>query len=376
MKIKWPLLALILGFIMSCGNQKKIPSSDQLYDHTWQLEYFSGPRIAFEGLFPDKKPEIAFNKSISEVIGNSSCNGFSASYSLNGSAISFGDPGPTTMMYCGEGEPQFLAMMKKINGYRFDAEGKLNLMIDEVSMMRFKKTQKTKGITSETMKSSKNSAAPSIYFKANGTEPFWDVAISKTQIVFKTPSDSIIIPHSKPILAQDANVKRYNLDTESGRMSIQIIQKECKNAMSGKVLPYSVTVEKHASDETDVVKLEGCGVYITDYRLHDTWVLETLNGNTLTRADFAKEFPTLEMNTAENTFHGFAGCNQMHGSLFSEKDLLKFIKVATTEMLCEEKNKESEFLKALLSSTTYSIENNRLTLSNPSGVLAVLKKID
>ena len=139
MKIQSILFVLILTLMTACGSQKEMTKSDQLYDTTWQLEYMSGPRIAFDGLFPDKKPELTFNKTTNEVTGNNSCNGYTAKYTLNGSSISFGEPGPTTMMFCGEGEPQFLNMMKKINAFSFDADGKLNLMMDEVPMMRFKK---------------------------------------------------------------------------------------------------------------------------------------------------------------------------------------------------------------------------------------------
>ena len=58
---------------------------------------------------------------------------------MDGTSLSFGDPGPTTMMYCGEGEKQFLNMMNKINAYGFDADGKLLLKLNDVPMMRFKK---------------------------------------------------------------------------------------------------------------------------------------------------------------------------------------------------------------------------------------------
>ena len=139
MKIQSILLVLLLTVVNACGSQKEMIQSEELYDTTWQLEYMSGPRIAFNGLFPDKKPEITFNKQSMEVTGNNSCNGYRASYTLNGSSISFGDPGPATMMYCGEGEPQFLSMMKKINAYSFDSDGKLVLKLDDVAMMRFKK---------------------------------------------------------------------------------------------------------------------------------------------------------------------------------------------------------------------------------------------
>lgn len=147
MKCQSILFVAFLFLLSACGATKDTSSTNSLYDTNWQLEYMSGPRIAFDGLFPDKKPEIIFNEATKEVTGNNSCNGYSASYSFNGIAmdgtsISFGDPGPTTMMYCGEGEKQFLNMMKKINAYGFDADGKLLLKLNEVPMMRFKKVNK------------------------------------------------------------------------------------------------------------------------------------------------------------------------------------------------------------------------------------------
>lgn len=95
----------------SCGGPNSI--EEALYGPTWELEYISGPRIAFDGLFPEKKPQITFNKESGKVSGTDSCNGYSADYMLEGSSISFGEPGPTTMMFCGGSERQFLEMMKK-----------------------------------------------------------------------------------------------------------------------------------------------------------------------------------------------------------------------------------------------------------------------
>lgn len=134
-------LVFILSFflmVVSCGPTKNM-DDDKLYNATWELEYISGPRIAFEGLFPDKKPQISFNRETGKAEGNNSCNGYSADYTLSGSSISFGEPGPTTMMFCGQGEKQFLNMMQKVNAYSFDDQGKLNLLVGSVPMMRFKK---------------------------------------------------------------------------------------------------------------------------------------------------------------------------------------------------------------------------------------------
>lgn len=136
-KLKIISAFVIILSINACQSTKNM--ADALYGNTWELDYISGPRIAFNGLYPDKKPKITFNKTTKHVEGNNSCNGYRAAYTLNGNSMSFGDPGPTTMMYCGEGEQTFLSMIKKINKYSFDDEGKLVLMLDDVAMMRFKK---------------------------------------------------------------------------------------------------------------------------------------------------------------------------------------------------------------------------------------------
>lgn len=131
------VFAAILLITVSCA---KKDTAEQLYGTTWELEYISGPRIAFEGLFPDKKPQLTFNKETKKATGNNGCNGYAAEFTLGEeNAISFGEPGPTTMMYCGQGEQEFLKTIKKINKYSFDEDGKLNLLMDDVTMMRFKK---------------------------------------------------------------------------------------------------------------------------------------------------------------------------------------------------------------------------------------------
>ncbi|OUL60075.1 META domain-containing protein [Flavobacterium sp. AJR] len=127
----------------SCTTMKDTPKTADLYNTSWELEYISGPRIAFEGLYPDKKPFIKFDEATKQVSGNAGCNGYSAPYTLKGNTLTFGEQGPTTMMFCeGGGEQTFLQMIKKINAYSIDKDGKLNLLLGDVPMMRFKKVAK------------------------------------------------------------------------------------------------------------------------------------------------------------------------------------------------------------------------------------------
>jgi heat shock protein HslJ len=159
-------------------------------------------------------------------------------------------------------------------------------------------------------------------------------------------------------------------------VNFQIHQSECISVASDEASGYKVHVEYKRTSENDFKQLEGCGNYILDYRLNDIWVLEKLNGTEVSLEDFAKEIPTLEINSSNKTFFGYAGCNRMNGSLFSENDLLRFTKIVITKMMCQPHNKESEFLKALQSTITYNIEHNQLKLSNPDRELLIFKKID
>ncbi|MCK0161369.1 META domain-containing protein [Allomuricauda sp. F6463D] len=216
------------------------------------------------------------------------------------------------------------------------------------------------------------------YFKATGTEPFWGLKIYDDNVELQTMSDTIHVPNTEPIKVQDANISMYRIQTEATSMDIVISQKECTNAMSGVISPYTVTISYKSTGEGETMVYEGCGSYITDYRLHDIWVLEKMLGTVVSKNDFSgRDVPNMEININNNRFSGFSGCNRMTGSLFFEQGILRFTQVASTRMACPSMEKEAEFLTALQGSTTYKIENNRLYLSNGSEEnLLVFKKID
>ncbi|WP_433833597.1 META domain-containing protein [Flavobacterium anhuiense] len=142
-KYTFAVLSVLTLLFASCSASKTDKSAGDLFGTTWELEYISGPRIAFEGLYPNKKPQITFDQKETKVYGNNGCNGYSAPYALSGKKLTFGEPGPATLMFCeGGGEQQFLQQMKKITSYSIDKDGKLILNEGDVATMRFKKVAK------------------------------------------------------------------------------------------------------------------------------------------------------------------------------------------------------------------------------------------
>ena len=211
------------------------------------------------------------------------------------------------------------------------------------------------------------------YFHATGSTPQWSLNISQTGIELTTKQDTIYTPHVQPDRAMDANVKRYRVITESTELIIEINQ-SAFSSDSDKMYPYKVTIRYRATENPDFTNFEGCGSYILDYRLHDIWVLESLNGKGIAVPE-GRELPHMEINRESNEFLGTTSCNQMRGKLFFEPELLRFTDVITTRKMCPGPL-EAEFLKALQSTIHYTLGENRLRLSNPNGVEMVFKKVD
>jgi len=134
------LAAICTSMLMSCSNSNKM-NSDSVFKKlkgSWQLNYITGPRIAFERLYPREKPTITFDIAEKKMRGNTSCNSFSGSFDADGTKINFTEPVVTTKMACeGEGESVFLRTLQKIDSYDVTEGYTLSLLTDGVASMRF-----------------------------------------------------------------------------------------------------------------------------------------------------------------------------------------------------------------------------------------------
>lgn len=141
--IKKILTLVFLGILFtSCTVSKTQKSTTSTLQGTWELTYITGPRIAFEGLYPNKKPTITFDLKENHVSGNNSCNSFTGKLSVTGNKIDFSQPLAVTKMMCanGQGEQVFMNTLPKITSYDITDNGKtLNFISGDIAMMRFSK---------------------------------------------------------------------------------------------------------------------------------------------------------------------------------------------------------------------------------------------
>lgn len=212
-----------------------------------------------------------------------------------------------------------------------------------------------------------------VYFRASGLAPEWSLEISQTRISLTTKEDTIYTPHTDPDKDINANVQQYRLETESTELRIEITHQTCKSG-AGEVAPYKVKIQYRDRGAPNFKSLKGCGAYQMDYRLHDIWALESLNGIEISISE-GLERPYMELNSTTGEFMGTTSCNQMRGKVFFEPGLLRFKDIITTRKMCPG-GLEAEFLDALESTVHYSLGDSRLHLTHPNGNSLVFRKVD
>lgn len=135
------LLAAFAFFTFSCSTSGKV-GKDLLSSNSWELEFLTGTNDTLETLFPTGKPVVTFDTESSSVNGTTGCNGYQASFKMKDKNIAFEEPGLATLRYCGDGELLFKKAMQDISAYQITTEGKLELLMYDTVMMRFKKVSK------------------------------------------------------------------------------------------------------------------------------------------------------------------------------------------------------------------------------------------
>ena len=205
------------------------------------------------------------------------------------------------------------------------------------------------------------------FFKATGTEPFWSVEISKSEIIFTSinESENFSAPYAAPILAADANVKLYRSKSDTAEIEITVSQENCSDGMSDKTYGYTTKVGIKRAGANESQNLNGCGNYAVNERLNTVWALQQLDGKSITKEDFGQELPYIDLHTKIATFTGFGGCNRINGKvIISDVNLIRFANVVSTRMMCLESNKENDFMRALQSATHFELKDNKLILSH------------
>ncbi len=356
--------------------------SEKFFAHRWVLVEVDGRVISPAG---DEKEAhlLFFPGQVSRVSGSTSCNKLNGTFELSGvNKIKF-SPLATTKMMCAPDnntEQQFLKALEKANNYYFTGD---HLMLLNGRIL----TAKLKAAPANSSKNNGNkqtTSAADVYinqkekfdagvdFTASGNEPFWSVEIDSNQLIsFKTPAGIAIKTAAvTPIRLMDVAASSYRMQTQNGLLNVVIYDKPCVNDMSGDTLPKMVEVS------LDEKRYSGCGRFLADYRLHDIWVLKSINDKAIDGKSLQKGAPILEIYLAEGRVAGHSGCNGFGGPLQVKGRTISFPRLTGTMMACDDGGFETRYLADLSpKEMKYKVDNGILTLQNGKLVLTY-RKVD
>jgi heat shock protein HslJ len=147
--------------------------------------------------------------------------------------------------------------------------------------------------------------------------------------------------------------------------------------MSEEHFPYRVRTGAKRSIDADFTLFEGCGRYVVDYRLNDTWVLTRLGERILKTEDFSKGLPIIEFHLADSRVAGNSGCNGLSGSFQAKGNKVAFGQLATTRMACSNMAFEHKFLSMITNRTLrYTINGDHLVLTDDKDITLAFDKTD
>ena len=220
-------------------------------------------------------------------------------------------------------------------------------------------------------------------FMAIGNEPFWnvDINIDAKTISFGRLSENGTIEFTDITenKIMDTAGTSFNANTPKAEIKVEIMKSECTDNRSGDVFPYTVKVSLRTGRSNKWDEYTGCGQYLADYRLTDLWLIDKINGKSITEFNiFKNKVPMIEMNAVQQRFGGTAGCNSFNGSFEAAGSRIRFGKIASTLMMCPDMKLEQEFFDALNDKYfDFTIASNTLTLVSPEGKTVLeLKKAD
>ena len=135
-----------------------------------------------------------------------------------------------------------------------------------------------------------------------------------------------------PTKIADVAGETYFTKNNNQRFNISIFKEKCEVGLSKEIFSKKVYVE------TIDTTYEGCGNYIIDYRLNDTWLLDYIDNEEQFALNYHNKIPTLTFNLIKNKMKGFNGCNNIESNIEIKGNRIQFSTFFSNLITCENDN--------------------------------------
>ncbi len=114
----------------------------------------------------------------------------------------------------------------------------------------------------------------------------------------------------------------FNVKTGDSVLSIIMSSTACLNGREN-------SLAKSVEVRLGKVTYSGCGQYLYNNQLNDVWMLDKINGEKISKTDYAGSLPYLDIRIDNETVTGTDGCNAISGSVSVLGSRIHFSKILT-----------------------------------------------
>ncbi|GAF03887.1 META domain-containing protein [Saccharicrinis fermentans] len=214
-----------------------------------------------------------------------------------------------------------------------------------------------------------------IDFSASGIDSDWLLEIDfDKKVRFTSPKLNHDFEVNVLVLGEGlkGSEATHEVISSDGELTIGIQYKKQQLIHQAKK-PFDVIV-KYVDRKTDKEQsFSGEGVFYGDIRLHDSWLLDRINGIKIDTAHL-DQYPHMDIYLDKGKAMGFMGCNSFSSDIYFGRNEVCFSPVLSTKMACMNDAIEPVFSKAISNKVLkYRFDDLYLILENATDTLVFVK---
>lgn len=160
-----------------------------------------------------------------------------------------------------------------------------------------------------------------------------------------------------PILdkSADGSQTTFNIKTGDSLLTIVMGNSACLNGRQN-------AASKSVSVLLGKINYTGCGQYLYNNQLNDVWLLDKINDVKISKSDYAKQIPSIDLRIDNGTVSGNDGCSNFSGMITVQGSRIAFSKIARGSS-CEKTRVSDIFATHVFNNLVdYRLSNNTLVL--------------
>lgn len=217
-----------------------------------------------------------------------------------------------------------------------------------------------------------------IDFFASGSSPYWSLDMDTEDSTRIFLHNQNLISYKSPVPLIDTAGKTI-IYKFSDFATLTIKGNVCVNSSGGEQTEFSTTLIYNDST------FSGCGKYIIasknpflsqeTLRLNDIWALRSINDKAITKEDFKKGIPIIELHLNDGRFYGKAECNELSGNINFGDSFIYFKNFSLTKIFCEG-DFEDNYINTLKIVDSWELDKMYLILRSKGKEVLKYIKID